>query len=182
MALKLQIWSLDLIFAVVIFSFTITVVGVTWLHISNGLTTSYSNSQGILYMQASAMSDTLLSAGSPADWQVAANTINSASWNGLVPGIEKAPGQPQISQAKLYTLMSMVSSNYSATRSLFGVGSDYYIVISGAGPGISNITLGKNPLIYNASTIFVNKRSAVLNGNPVVIQVEVWSNSTATAG
>ena len=58
MMLKLQIWSLDLIFAVVIFGFTVTVVGITWLHISNGLSTSYGNVQGILYMQTSSMSDT----------------------------------------------------------------------------------------------------------------------------
>jgi hypothetical protein len=182
MSMKLQIWSLDLIFAVVIFSFTITVIGVAWLHISNGLIGSYSNAQGILFMQATAMSDTLLSSGSPAIWQAAVNTTNSLSWAGVVPGIEASPGQPQISPQKLYALMSMAAANYSATRSLFGIGNDYYIVISSPGQGIANITIGRNPLNYNASTIFVNRRSAILYGNPVALQVEVWSNSTATAG
>ncbi len=182
MAFKLQIWSLDLIFAVVIFSFTVTVVGVTWLHISNGLVTSYSNAQGILYMQSSSMADTLLSAGAPANWQTAINTTNSTTWKGVVPGIEATSGQPQISVPKLYALISMASSNYSATRSLFGIGNDYYIIISSPGQGIANITIGRNPLIYNASTIFVNRRSAILYGNPVAVQVEVWSNNTASAG
>ena len=182
MAMKLQIWSLDLIFAVVIFSFTITVVGVTWLHISNGLVASYGNAQGVAYIQASSMSDTLLSAGTPADWQSAVNTTNSVSWRGVTPGIDTVSGQTQISSAKLYAFLSMAALNYTATKPLFGLGSDYYIIISSPGSGIANITIGRNPLNYNASTISVNRRSASLNGNPVWVTVQVWSNSTSGAG
>jgi hypothetical protein len=182
MGMKLQIWSLDLIFAVVIFSFTITVVGVTWLHISNGLAASYGNAQGVAYIQASSMSDTLLSAGAPIDWQSAINTTNSLTWRGVTPGIVAVSGQTQISTPKLYAFLSMASANYTATKPLFGLGSDYYIIISSPGQGISNITIGRNPITYNASTISVGRRSASLNGNPVWVTVEVWSNSTSGAG
>lgn len=182
MVLKLQIWSLDLIFAVVIFSFTITVVGVTWLHISNGLAGSYGNAQGVAYIQASSMADVLLSAGSPIDWQSSINAINSTSWIGVAPGIMTSPGGTQISSSKLFALMSMASTNYTATKPLFGLGSDYYVVISSPGQGLSNITLGRNPLVYNASTISVSRRSASLNGNPIWVTIQVWSNSTAGAG
>jgi hypothetical protein len=182
MTLKLQIWSLDLIFAVVIFSFTVTIVAVAWLHISNGLSSSYGNSQGIIYLQSTAMSDTLLSTGAPADWVSIVNTTNSLSWRGLAPGIITAPGQSQISPAKLYALESMVSTNYTATKPLFGLGNDYYIIIGSPGKGIANITIGHNPSAYNASTIYVNKRSAVLYGSTVPITIMVWSNSTSDAG
>ena len=180
--MKGQIWSLDLIFAVVIFSFTLTVIGVTWLHISNGLSSTYGNTQGVMYTQAGAMSDVLLSAGAPTDWQSVVAATNSMSWTGIAPGLEATSGEPQISQPKLYTLMSMAASNYTATKTLFGIGNDYYIIITSPGSGVANITIGRNPLNSNASSIFVNRRSAILNGNPVWVQVELWSNSTAGAG
>ena len=124
----------------------------------------------------------MLTAGSPTDWQSAVNTTNSLSWRGVSPGIAAVPGQAQISTAKLYALMSMAAANYTATKPLFGLGTDYYVVISSPGSGISNITIGRNPLLYNASTIFVSRRSAVLSGNPVWVNVMVWSNSSAGAG
>ena len=178
----MQIWSMDLIFAVVIFSFTITVLGIIWLHISNGLATSYGNTQGVMYMQAGAMSDVLLSPGAPADWQSAIATTNSLTWTGIAPGIDATAGQPQISLPKLYALMAMASSNYTATKALFGIGNDYYITITSPGSGIGNITIGRNPGTSNASSIFVDRRSAVLSGSPVWVIVMVWSNSTAGAG
>jgi hypothetical protein len=180
--MKSQIWSLDLIFAVVIFSFTVTIIGVTWLHISNGLSSTYGNTQGVMYMQAGAMSDVLLSPGSPADWQSIVAATNSMSWRGIAPGIEATAGLPQISQPKLYALIAMANSNYTASKTLFGIGNDYYVIITSPGAGIGNITIGRNPLGSNASSIFVDRRSAVLNGNPVWVQVEVWSNSTGGAG
>jgi hypothetical protein len=177
-----QIWSMDLIFAVVIFSFTITILGVAWLHTSNGLSSTYGNSQGLIFIQAGAMSDTLLSAGTPTDWQSAVSTTNSLTWIGISPGIEAVSGQPQISAPKLYALMAMAATNYTATKPLFGIGNDYYIIIGSPGAGVANITIGRNPLASNASTIYINKRSAVLDGNPVWVQVMIWSNSTSGAG
>lgn len=182
MVLKLQIWSMDLIFAVVIFSFTLAILGVAWLHISNGLSTTYSNSDTTAYLQASTMSDVLLSTGTPADWQNVVNTANIPTWRGIAPGLEISAGQPEISTAKLYALMSMASYNYTATKSLFGIGNNYYIVITSPGPGLANITIGQNPLAENASTILLSRRAAVLNGNPVWVDVELWSNGTASAG
>ena len=180
--MKIQIWSTDIIFAIVIFTFTITMVGVMWLHISNGLASSYSNPQGVIYMQATAMSDILLSPGAPVDWQGTVTATNSLGWAGISPGITSAAGQMQISPAKLYALMAMAAANYTATKPLFGIGNDYYIAITSPGAGIGNITVGRNPLTSSASTIIVDRRSAVLNGNPVWVEVMVWSNSTAEAG
>ncbi len=173
---------MDLIFAVVIFTFTLTIIGIMWLHINNGLSSSYGSAEGISYMQAGAMSDILLSPGSPADWQGAVTATNSLTWKGVFPGIEYAGGGGQISAPKLYALMSMTSSNYTATKPLFGIGGDYYIVITSPGSGIGNITLGRNPQNSNATTILVDRRSAELNGNPVWVDVEVWFNSTTGAG
>jgi hypothetical protein len=177
-----QIWSMDLIFAIVIFSFTILVVSITWVHISSGLTSSYGNSQDVMQIQAGTVSDRLLSVGSPSNWQDVITATNSVTWGGIAPGLASAAGQAQISPQKLYALMAMSGSNYPATKPLFGVGSNYYIVITSPGAGIGNITIGRNPLSYNASTIFVDRRSAVLDGNPVWVDVMLWSNSTSSAG
>ena len=98
-------------------------------------------------MQAGAMSDVLAFRRNAGRLAERDNATNSLSWTGLAPGIEAVPGQPQISLPKLYALMSMAAANYTATKSLFGIGNDYYVVITSPGPGIGNITIGRNPLL-----------------------------------
>jgi hypothetical protein len=174
-----QIWSLDVIFALVIFSFTVTLLTLTWLSVSNQLAVSYAGSSGLMAMQARSFSDIIMSPGSPADWYEMINTTNKDTWGAVSPGITY-PGNGSISQAKLLALVSMANSNYQATKPEFGLGYDYYIAIhSGLQyQNYVNLSIGRNPASNNALTVYVDRESSMINGVPVVVEVMVWSNST----
>jgi hypothetical protein len=178
---KAQFWSFDVIFAVVIFSFAITVLAFTWFSINNQLSTSYSNVGGIMQTQLQTLSQNLFSQGNPQNWQSAVNVTNSTTWSGISVGLAATQGSYVISPSKLYTFMSMSNYNYKATKQAFGIGYDYYITITSnpnIGSGI-NFSIGRSPFNNGALTIYVNKLGATINGVPVVVNMMIWSNVTA---
>lgn len=178
---KAQIWSLDVIFSIVVFSFTITLLALTWLHVSGNLSITYAGTSDIMSAQVKSFSYSLMSAGSPADWAGTVNTINSSTWVGITPGIGSGSG---ISAAKLHTLESMANYNYSAVKVAFGITYDYYVTIKGSssGPGDLNTSFGLNPFGLNATSIFVNKISSSVSGVPVTVSVMMWTNSSQAIG
>lgn len=177
---KGQIWSLDLIFALVIFGFTITIIATSWIKISDEVAISQANSAQLLSIQAKSLADSVLSVGSPTNWYGQINTTNVSTWNGVLPGIYSSSTSGAISPYKLYDLMSMSNYNYRASQSLFGVGYNYYITIGGSNSGSNwkNITIGLNPLVNKATTIYTIQRTATLNGDPVAVDVMIWTNTT----
>ena len=178
---KAQIWSLDIIFAIVIFSFTITLLALTWLHVSGNLSITYAGTSDIMSAQEKSFSYSLMSAGSPLDWAGTVNTLNVSTWSGITPGIGSGTA---ISTYKLDTLMSMVNHNYTDVKAAFGTAYDYYVTIKGSssGPGYLNISFGLNPANLNATSVFVNKVSSSVNGVPVTVSVILWTNSSQAIG
>lgn len=172
--LKAQFWSFDVIFAIIIFSVAITILGFTWYNISNQLSLAYGSGSAVAQLQAHALSQNLLSPGSPANWQNVVNTTNTLTWSNVSVGLGTVASQSNISISKIYTLMSMANINYQATKQELGVGFDYYIVITGSS---INITIGKNPSTNGALSVYVEKRSAFVSGTPVVISSIVWTNT-----
>lgn len=179
--MKGQIWSLDVIFSIVIFSFTITLLALTWLHVSNSLSINYGGTSDIMSAQEKAFSYSLMSPGSPADCVSIINTTNSSTWASVTPGL--ITGQA-ISPSKLYAFESMVNNNYTAVKVSFGITYDYYITIKGASgsPGNLNISIGRNPSNLNSTSVFVNKVSSRLDGIPVTVSILLWTNSTEAIG
>ena len=178
---KGQIWSLDVIFSIVIFSFTITLRALTWLHVSNNLSINYGGASDIMSAEEKAFSYSLMSAGTPSDWASTVNTVNSSTWAGVTPGIASGSA---ISPSKLYAMESMVNENYTAVKVSFGITYDYYITIKGASgsPGNLNISIGLNPENLNATSIFVNKVSSTFSGVPVTVSIMLWTNSSEAIG
>ena len=178
--LKAQFWSFDVIFAVIIFSFVITIIAYTWFSLSNQLSISYGNGPGIMQIQLQSLSQNLFSYGSPSNWQSTVDTRDASTWSGIFVGLGSSQYGNELSSSKIYTLMSMANSNYIATKQALGVGFDYYITIKSAqniGSGI-NINIGKNPLNYNARTIYVNNEFGTMDGVPVTIGIMLWTNTT----
>lgn len=180
--MKAQFWSFDVVFAVIIFSFAITILAFTWFNISNQLALGYSNGGTLMQLQLQTMSQNLLSPGTPSNWQGVVNVTNSTTWSGIALGLAAGPGSSTLSSQKIYTLISMSNYNYPATKQAMGIGFDYYITIksmpkAGAGSGI-NISIGNNPFNNGALTIYVANRNAVLNGVPVTVQTLLWTNTT----
>jgi hypothetical protein len=180
---KAQIWSLDLIFALVIFGFTMTILAAAWLKTTNDISVSSSGTAAVLSVQTKLFADALMSPGYPQDWYGTIDTVNATTWAGVVPGILSGSGSDAIAPYKLYSLISLSNSNYSASVSLFGVGYNYCIQITGAAAdGGTNITIGKNPLANGATYVYAVQRGATLYGIPVSVDIMLWTNTTSGAG
>jgi hypothetical protein len=177
---KGQFWSFDVIFAVIIFSFAITILAFTWYSINSQLSLGYSNGSNIMQQQLRSLSQSLLSPGVPAYWQGTVDTTNSLTWGGVYAGLAQNQSGAALSPAKVYALLSMSNEDYQATKQLLGVGYDYYITIKSiprTGSGI-NISIGSSPFNKGALTIYVANRNAVINGMPVNMRVLLWTNRT----
>ncbi|MCW6159864.1 MAG: hypothetical protein LVQ95_02130 [Candidatus Micrarchaeales archaeon] len=172
---KGQFWSIDVIFAIVIFTVAITILSFTWYNVNTQLSVAIGGGSIIAQLQAHMLADNIFSTGTPPSWQSVVNTTNTSTWKNISIGLGSAPGSTNISTSKLYTFVAMASYNYQATKQKLGVGYEYEIIINGSA---INITIGRNPNANGALTTFVEKRSAFLGGNPVNVEVLVWTNST----
>ena len=179
-SIKGQFWSFDVIFAVIIFSFAITILAFTWSSINNSLSISNGNGAGLMQAQLQAMMQSVMSPGSPGNWQGAVNTTNPGSWQMVSAGLLESNGSMQLDPSKVYALQSMSNYDYQASKQALGVGFDYYITIKGSdnyGSGI-NITMGRNPEDFRALTIYTDSAFSSLDERPVVVRAMVWTNTT----
>jgi hypothetical protein len=152
---KAQFWSFDVIFAVIIFSFAITILAFTWFNVNSQLSLGYSNGATIMQQELQSMSQSLLAPGVPSSWQGTIDTTNSLTWGGVYVGIAQNQSSVALSPQKVYALLSMSNTNYQATKQVLGVGYNYYITIKSSptiGSGI-NISMGSNPFNKAALTI-----------------------------
>ncbi len=178
--LKAQFWSFDVIFAVIIFSFAITILAFTWFTINNQLSLGYGNGSGIMQLQLQSLAQDLFSPGVPSNWQSTIDTTNTSTWSGVLVGLTEYRSSYSLSSSKIYAFASASSYDYQATKQMLGVGFDYYITIksdSSYGSGI-NIRIGSNPASNGALTVYVENRYANLNGVPVAVQIMLWTNTT----
>lgn len=178
--MKAQFWSFDVIFAVVIFSFAITILAITWFSISNELAISYNNGGTLLQLQAQTLAQNLLSQGYPNNWQSIVNTTNSLTWGNVSIGLAGGTGSQSLSADKVTALSSMANYKYQATKATLGLAFDYYITIrSNPNNGAAlNISIGQSPASGKALSVAVQKRSSLLDGVPVTVYTYVWTNTT----
>jgi hypothetical protein len=170
--IKAQFWSFDAIFAVVIFSTAITILAFVWAGVSSQLSLASGAGDVIMQAQAQTFAQTLLSQGTPPNWQSAINTTNTQTWSGIGIGLGSSASGAALSMQKVYTLMAMSNYNYQATKQSLGVGYEYYITIYNSA---YNITIGSNPATGKAMTVYVATESVSLDGMPAVMKVELWT-------
>lgn len=173
--LKAQFWSFDVIFAMVIFTIALTILGFTWYNVNNQLALSYGTGAILAQLQTHTLAQNLMSTGYPTSWFSIVNTTNTMTWSNVSIGLALAPTSSNLSISKIYALSAMTSNNYQATKQDLGVGYDYYVTIVG---GAYNISIGKNPATNDALTVYIEKRSALLKGTPVIVQAIVWTNTS----
>lgn len=179
MGLKAQFWSFDVIFAIIIFSFAITILTYTWYTLNNQLSIGYGNGSGIMQTQLQQMSGMFFSQGQPSNWPATINTTNAITWRFVSIGIGSANNGYVISPAKLSAFQSMSNYNYQATKQELGIGYDYFITIKQLAPGGAiNMTIGRNPASYDALTAYVDREYGTLGGIPVAVQITIWTNTT----
>jgi hypothetical protein len=172
---KGQIWSLDMIFAMVIFSIAITILAFTWTTISGQVDAAYSGSSVIMPLQAQTVAKNLLSPGYPEGWPSQINLSNKNSWLNVSVGLGSASGGiGNLSSSKIYALMSMADSNYQFTKQELGVAYDYDILIQS---GAMNLSIGEPPGVNKAVAIYVQRENVVVDGVPGMLTVLIWTNT-----
>jgi len=175
--MKAQFWSFDVIFAMVIFGTAIVILTFVWSGASNQYSLAYGLGVVNLQAQLQGLQNRILMQGTPSNWNSFINVSAPSKWPSMSIGLGTGNGTA-LSPNKILTLMAMSSHNatsYQATKSLLGVGYDYYIIIYGDNV---NIRLGMAPYKYKATAIQVASQSASLNGMPVKMQIMVWTNKT----
>ncbi len=173
---KAQFWSFDIIFAIVIFTVAMTILAYTWYNIDNQLALSYGSGTETMQFETQVLTERMLTPGTPADWNALVNTSNVSTWKDISIGLTTSSNSSTISPSKVYTLMAMANynnSDYQATKSVMGIGYDYYITITGKDV---NIRIGENPATHNALTTYVYKARTVFGTEPVLMKVIVWTN------
>lgn len=172
---KAQFWSFDVIFAMVIFTIALTILGFTWYSVNNQLSLTYGTGSILAQLQTHTLAQNIMSTGYPTSWFSIVNTTNTLTWSNVSIGLALAPTSSNLSMSKIYALSAMSSNSYQATKQELGVGYDYYVTIVG---GSYNISIGRNPATNKALTVYVERRSALLQGTPVVVQSIIWTNTS----
>lgn len=181
--MKLQFLSFDAIFAIVIFTFAVSMLAFVWYTINSQASISTGTGVQSMQLQLESLSERILSPGYPAGWYSMIDTSNSLTWTNISAGLGNGMNGG-ISSAKLGTLSSMANGNYPATKAILGVQFDYYITISSNN---YNFAVGKKPKpqlgsALNGVTQQVTNKQVVINGQAANMQILIWTNSSFGIG
>ncbi len=173
--MKLQFWSMDMIFAIVIFAITMVILTYVWFNVSQQFSITYSNAYGNMQSDMQQLTNRLLTTGTPSNWYYSVDPANLSTWTNTSIGLASSTGG-RLSEAKIAKLYALSLINYDASKQLLGVSYNYYIVIYS--PQLYNLTIGPNPLAYNATTVVVQDTPVILdNGVPAELRVMLWATS-----
>ena len=173
--MKLQFWSMDMIFAIVIFAITMVILTYVWFNVSQQFSITYSNAYGNMQSDMQQLTNRLLTTGTPSNWYYSVDPANLSTWTNTSIGLASSTGS-RLSEAKIAKLYAVSLINYEASKQLLGVSYNYYIVIYA--PQLYNLSIGLNPLAYNATTVVVQNTPVILdNGVPAELRVMLWTTS-----
>ena len=173
--MKAQFWSLDVIFAIVIFMMTLLILSFAWFNITNQFSISYNYGVAALQLQLQNLEQTIFTTGSPSNWNNLVNVSNTMTWSDIRIGIGTGSGTASISQDKLAAAIAMSNYNYNESKSAFGVGFDYYITITN---NATDIEFGHQPAPHSPYAIYSAEVPIQINKIPYKMQIMVWTNSS----
>ncbi len=169
MKIKLQFWSIDFIFAIVIFGAMISILFYAWFNLNTEMSSSFNNNQ-VMQIQAEGMVSKLFSTGNPSNWYSYINTTNPATWQYSQIGL--ISNGSEISMQKVFTLMAMSNSNYTVSKQVLGISYNYYIQLYN---NQFNLSFGVNPKTNSSVNIYTSERTVLVNGNPAVIKIYIFN-------
>jgi len=155
---KAQSWGFDIMIAVMIFS-----VGLVFFYFFS--TNSSQDTEEVLEnlnYEGNNIADSLLSSGFPEDWN---------NFDVIRIGITDGNS---VNETKLQRFYELASSNYSRTKSIFNINSNYYISMS------ENMTISNQSVQYignynsNPENIIKLTRIVSYNKKPIALYVQVW--------
>ncbi len=172
--MRAQFWSFDVIFAIVIFIISVSTLALIWYNLSSQTAAVSSGGVDAMQQNLQQLQSDLLSQGSPPDWSSVVTANSVASWSNVTVGLGNGSGT-QLSMQKVAALEAMSNYDYQATKSMLGVGYDYYITIR---TNSTYMRIGENPSDYNAVSEQVVDRPVIVGGRAAHMQVIVWTNTS----
>ena len=169
MKTKLQFWSIDFIFAIVIFGIVITILFYTWFNLNTQMSSSFNNNQ-VMQIQGQSLVSKLLSKGSPSNWFSYINTTKPATWQYTQIGL--ISNGSDISSEKVFTLMAMSNNNYTVSKQVLGISFNYYIQIYN---NQFNLSFGMNPHGTSATDIYATEKNIVINNNSAILKIYIFN-------
>lgn len=166
---KLQFWSIDFIFSIVIFGVMISILFYAWFNLNTEMSSSFNNNQ-VMQIQAQAFVSKLLSTGSPSNWYSYVNTTNPATWQYIQIGLVSSGSE--ISTQKLFALMAMSNSNYTISKEALGISYNYYIQVYNSQ---FSLDFGVNPKANSSINVYSTERNILINGNPAVLKIYIFN-------
>ncbi|MCX6777631.1 MAG: hypothetical protein NT157_01980 [Candidatus Micrarchaeota archaeon] len=166
-----QFFSYDAIIATVVFLIAAMLVLNYWWSSLSSMSAQY----GSLMPEAVSVSSSLLTQGSPANWDAT---------NAKRIGLAKGANSPEIDQMKFASLRALASSDYEGTKGLLGTRHQFFISLSdSAGPlacGGSDCIAGEYPsAIYNPMDQVTIERIVLYEGKSAKLSIILWENYTS---
>ncbi len=176
--MKAQFWSIDAVFAMVIFTGAMLILSIVWLGVSNQFSSEYSYGVGAMQFQLIGLVQKLQSQGTPPNWDsvlVSGSHGSTILFRNATVGLEYG-NSGELSVNKIIALEALSNINYQATKQILGVGYDYYIRFYSSQ---YNMSIGMNPIVGNAVAIQTATVPVILNnGQSASMQVMVWTNTS----
>jgi hypothetical protein len=131
---KGQVWSYDILSAIVVFMITFGFLAFFWWSIA---TTTGEPRAGGLALEARGVSDLLLSPGNPSDWWngtqngTVMDPANPDTWNGTyMLGLTKGFDGQEIDPDKAAALVVMSETDYNATKLKLRTNYNFYVEVN----------------------------------------------------
>ncbi len=175
--MKLQFWSFDVVFSMVVFSGALMLLTLVWYNQSNQFSSTYGLEVLSIQAQLLSLQNRIMMQGSPYNWYSVLNAADKATWSNISIGIGTGIGN-NISTSRLDALMSIASFNYTSyqnSKQMLGIGYDYLLNITGTN---IHILIGRNPAAFNATSVQTASMPIFIEGNPANMKIELWTNTT----
>lgn len=183
---KGQVWSYDLMMSSILFVIAMGILAFFWWSARTNMT----EEKDTMTLASIKVADTLVSPGSPTDWQSSIDVNNQSTWSDIQQiGLGRSWSDTDsnvISTDKLYSFQMMSFNNYSFTKSRLNSQYDYYIqfiIHNGNGSdqmlklnGL-DLWVGRPFNEITARMIAKTDRVVVYNHSLVIMRVLLWSES-----
>ncbi|MEM0147383.1 MAG: hypothetical protein QXR85_03005 [Candidatus Micrarchaeaceae archaeon] len=179
--MKAQFWSFDVIFAMVIFGTALVLLTFVWFSVSEQFSLASGNGVEEMQAQLRLLQSTILTQGSPPEWNSVVNITNPSTWQNVSIGLGTGDGNA-VSMAKTMTLMGLANYNnttYQASKQMLGIGYDYFLSIKSSA---FNITIGRSPYANKAVAIESAEMPVTIQGMQANMQILIWTNTTFGVG
>ena len=183
---KGQVWSYDLIIGSILFVIAMGILAFFWW----SARTNMSEQKDVLILESIRVADSLVSPGSPTDWETHVNLNDQNTWDdvqqiGLVQSWNDNESNI-LSNCKVYNFRMMSFANYSLTKTKLRSRYDFYIqfIIHNANGSDqmatysgSDLWIGKPFNEQTVKSIAKTDRLIVYNHSLVFMRVYIWSDS-----